>query len=568
MEAESVDWSELCPEILLEIADRLGTRPNVFNFRQVCKNWRFSLSYIPRTLPQISPLFPHRFFARDSDFFSSLSGGTLHHLVAEAVYLLRPRKSPESSKAWLVTVEEFYRGKLCVRLPLSKIIASEYLSKKVRFSKTLNLSDFHVSVIARGYSIRAPEIKPNLSANGGLACKNKLVLFANPDAIEPLSINDYTGLVWFDHGRVSWVRLARPSNWGFLDYNGISKFDDIVNFKGRVYGVDRTGKLYAINYDLEWINEENYKQTLRLECIVNDSISSGRDGDRRKRLVVDSSSGELYMIEMVAYWCFKTRFKVYKLNEESSKLDKVVGIGDDRILFVGVDWCFFASSADFSGCKGNCMIFSEESFSTYDGGMSAEMIFIRSARSELVFSVYFFEDRNAGPISKFPVFSDLLWPPPVWFLPEKFMNVADECHNYSGVLYLVEMVAYLCFKTRFKVYKFNEESSKLDKVAGIGDDRILFVGVDWCFFASAADFSGCKGNCIIFSEESFSTYDGGMSAEMIFIRSARSELVFSAYFFEDRNAGPMSKFPVFSDLLWPPPVWFLPDSLQSENLIP
>lgn len=280
----------------------------------------------------------------------------------------------------------------------------------------LNLSDFHVSVVATGFNLRAPvpiqdrarDPGRSLEWNGGLSCKNKLVLFANPDCFKPLSIKDYTGLVWFEHGSVAWVRLSRSLDWGFLSLQGTSKFDDIVNFNKRVYAVDRTGRVYVVHYDLKWAKGETF-QTLKMERIVNDSICSGCRSNRRKRLVVDSS-GVLYLVQRVVYCRDKIHFKIYKLDEEKCRLDEVVSLGDDRILFVSVDCCFFASAADFPGYRGNCIVFESDSFPLY-----GEILpIIEQDSKKLEYAVFHFEDGNARPISAFPGYSEILWPPPKW----------------------------------------------------------------------------------------------------------------------------------------------------------
>ncbi|XP_021762795.1 putative F-box/kelch-repeat protein At5g24040 [Chenopodium quinoa] len=411
MEPQKSNWSELCPELLLEIADRLKTRTNVYNFRAVCKNWHDSLSKIPRNLPFLSPLFPHRFWAFDSDFFSTLSSGNLHHLIAYAVYLIRPRNIPESSKPWLLTVEEFRRGKLCIQLPLSRIRACGNFPANVQIPSSLNLSDFHISVIGNGYHLRSSG-KERLNGRG-LSYDYKLVLFGNPACFEPLSIMDYTALVRFEHGLVGWVRLSRRSDWGLLGFNGTWEFDDIVNLKGLVYAIDRMGRVYVVHYDIEM----PYQQTLKMECIANDWISSGCHSDRRKRLVVDSS-GVLYVIERVSYCGGKIHFKVYRLDEVNCKLDQVVGFGDSRILFVGVDCCFFASVADFPGFRGNCILFLDDSFPLYGERTTFIEPIINGAREVLTVTVFHFEDGDAKPISAFPGYSDILWPPSAWFYPD------------------------------------------------------------------------------------------------------------------------------------------------------
>ncbi|XP_057549649.1 putative F-box protein At3g25750 [Amaranthus tricolor] len=417
MQHQIVNWSDLCSEILSEIANHLETRSDVYNFRQVCKNWRFSLSNIPQKLPYLSSLFPRRYLAVDSDFFALLSRETHHHLVADAVYLLRPRNHQIYSKPWLITVEEFNRGKLSIRLPLSKIRAKGILPANENSPISLNLFDFDVNLIARGYSLRAPESDETYSANGGLRFKNKLILFPIPVGFQPLTIDDYIGLLWFEDGLIAWLTLSGSLDWGFLGYKRTSKFDDIVNFKSKVYVVDHRGRIYVLNHDPEPTNGKNYKQNLRLDCIVSDSFSSGCDTDRRNRLVDDSR--DLYVVKRIVYCGDKIHFKVFKLDEENGKLEEIGSLEDDRILFVGVEWCFFGSKADFPGCRGNCIFFTSDSFPVYGRGRLSKGVsdesYFRGTTKGLEFAVFHFADGNARPITDFSGHSEFLWPPPACF---------------------------------------------------------------------------------------------------------------------------------------------------------
>lgn len=88
--------------------------------------------------------------------------------------------------------------------------------------------------------------------------------------------------------------------------------------------------------------------------IASDHMYVGLICDNKKRLVV--SCGELYLIYI---WCEEegVTFTVLKLNEEETNWEYVKGVGDDRIMFVTCDVCFFASSKDFPGWRGNCIVF-------------------------------------------------------------------------------------------------------------------------------------------------------------------------------------------------------------------
>ncbi|XP_056684395.1 putative F-box/kelch-repeat protein At5g24040 [Spinacia oleracea] len=98
-DSRRADWSELYPEILSLIAGHLQTQLDAHNFRSVCKNWSYSLSsQIPKTLPIVSSGHPQT--------LNPVVPNSSFQITANAVYLLRSRKFPES-EPFLITVEEF-----------------------------------------------------------------------------------------------------------------------------------------------------------------------------------------------------------------------------------------------------------------------------------------------------------------------------------------------------------------------------------------------------------------------------------------------------------------------------
>lgn len=112
---------------------------------------------------------------------------------------------------------------------------------------------------------------------------------------------------------------------GYLGPPDVSKFDDIVNFERCVYAIDHSGRLDAIHYDSIWPKGRKHYQTLRVNCVVNEQICSGCDGEKREPLVVDSS-GVLYLAQRTVYCGEKLHFKVYKLYKICSKWDEVIGL--------------------------------------------------------------------------------------------------------------------------------------------------------------------------------------------------------------------------------------------------
>ncbi|KAL6214100.1 hypothetical protein ACLB2K_013538 [Fragaria x ananassa] len=99
---------------------------------------------------------------------------------------------------------------------------------------------------------------------------------------------------------------------------------------------------------------------------------------------------------------------------------------------------------------------------------------------------------------------------------------------------------------RFKVYKVDEGGQKLVRMKSLGD-RVLFLGDDCTFSASASELAGCKGNCIFFMDNFFYT-----SGEEEGTYKGRDIGVF------DLDSGaitPLSDSPEAAKLFWPPPEW-------------
>ncbi|KAK8488043.1 hypothetical protein V6N11_021097 [Hibiscus sabdariffa] len=99
---------------------------------------------------------------------------------------------------------------------------------------------------------------------------------------------------------------------------------------------------------------------------------------------------------------------------------------------------------------------------------------------------------------------------------------------------------------RFNVFKLDEVGKQWVDVKDL-DDRVLFLGDDCTFSATAEDLNVCRGNCIIFADNFF--YSLGDEDES----SERCDV--GVFDLENGTIGPLHKFPQFSKLFWPPPWW-------------
>ncbi|XP_030522739.1 F-box protein SKIP23 [Rhodamnia argentea] len=104
---------------------------------------------------------------------------------------------------------------------------------------------------------------------------------------------------------------------------------------------------------------------------------------------------------------------------------------------------------------------------------------------------------------------------------------------------------------RFKVYKLDREEKEWNEVKDLGD-RVLFLGDDCTFSASAADLRPCKGNCIFFADN--------WEVE----RALKSPEI-GVYDMDSGIIGPLEDYAGYSELFWPPPDWIASRTSEVQN---
>uniref|UniRef100_A0A803MRH7 KIB1-4 beta-propeller domain-containing protein n=1 Tax=Chenopodium quinoa TaxID=63459 RepID=A0A803MRH7_CHEQI len=306
-----VFWSDLPPELLSKIAACLESRSDTQNFRAVSTcagSW-----------------------LDDSGPFSPV-------LVASYVLLFQSTIDPKLPP-WFFTAEELHLGKLFVSRLLSPI-AIRLLP--FGFPRNLDLSYIQVCEMAVFHRLRFVDAPGDMFGKKGLPDFNdkRVVLFVNPNCSKTYpTIGDCTAIVLHHRGALCAIRLKDKQELD-VSFQGtfleVRNFHDVINFKEKIYAIDRRGRAYKMDYD-----------TLSLLLFIENPLPEF--STKIRRLAVSTDNQELYLIYR---WCKRgTRdgiaFTIYKLNEGETKWDEVEGIGDDKILFVTFDGSFFASAEDF-----------------------------------------------------------------------------------------------------------------------------------------------------------------------------------------------------------------------------
>nr|GEV28777.1 F-box protein SKIP23-like [Tanacetum cinerariifolium] len=142
------------------------------------------------------------------------------------------------------------------------------------------------------------------------------------------------------------------------------------------------------------------------------------------------------------------------------------------------------------------------------------------------------------------------------FMVDKYLSVGpDNDYDYDDENYefYEDFDCFMSERTvKLQVYKMDREGEKWVEVKDLGD-RMLFLGDNCGFSASAKDFPGCKGNCVFFTGQNRED-DGTMKSRGI-----------SVFDLETGNIGAIPNNSGYSQLFWPPPAWLHPNLAALED---
>ncbi|KNA24603.1 hypothetical protein SOVF_014150 [Spinacia oleracea] len=410
-------WSDLPQELLSTIAEFLTSNPiDLLSFRSVCKSWSLSLPSQPwilsPPLPINTPPPPHSIHSRYS--FPLSYGGSIKRpdatvLSVTVIYVLRP-PIEQLLPSWMPKVcflflDQASPGKFSIRKPFSQFP----YSMPINFPGYLTFLGFRASELGRIYNISyLSNSNGKLTKPSSFGVVHKVVVFSNDYGLTVVALSDEGKLGMLKLGlRDNYDNLVTELKWEIVHDGKGFRFDDIVDFKGRLLGIDRRGRVYEI--------EIGCASPAKMNAIVI-PITGG--GGRRKRLV--ESLGRLHLVvrcNVVAET--DSLFKVYVTNEGTKRWVEVHSLCDETFFF-GVGFSLSVAAEKLHGsCGKNCILFKEHSFLNYSGYDDDSALFKKVESVNLNVGVWKMEDAShLGLIGSHCGYSALLWPPPSWIWPK------------------------------------------------------------------------------------------------------------------------------------------------------
>ncbi|OWM80457.1 hypothetical protein CDL15_Pgr019737 [Punica granatum] len=389
------EWSMMPHELLDEISDHLDARSDVVRFRSVCSTWRSAVPPGRRLLPPRFPILPNEGIA---DFTLGFC------LSKRSVYLLSVPHYPPGQvdphrrgSSWLIKVKEDVPNRMALLNPLSRVESGPFPNN---FPRVLDTSKIRVSELASEFVMQYmtyPHLARDPVSNGLNIYMEKVVFMG-------LNCTEFVVLTIHVSGKLA-VYKSGDKRWSIIG-DMPSPYDDVILFKDKFFAVDGTGRTVNVGLDLKLTE-----------------VAGPTFGGDKKFLV--ESLGELLLADMylTVYADYEgpvdvepdefnsivtertVKFKVYKLDLKEKKWVEVRELGD-RVLFLGEDCTFSASSSDLKACKGNCIFFTGEFYYSNgddDGIFQGHDI-----------GVFDMGTGRIGPLDDYIGYSELFWPPPEW----------------------------------------------------------------------------------------------------------------------------------------------------------
>ncbi|CAK7330573.1 unnamed protein product [Dovyalis caffra] len=389
-------WSSLPSDLLFNVANILNTRIDLLCLRAVCNSWRSSLP-----LPPKPPLLKLPFPIDPNN--PNLNPNRLGYfaLIETITYSLEPINK-EPKRTWLIKLQESESGNVIFKDPLARypVVGTN------RLPKVLNLLDYRVKEISRGYYVEFVEQGntpfPSIFVNEMKSCIS-IKQVAVSSSFDKFGDDGFVAMVIYNGGKLALWRMGDKKWTNVNDIHEGSVYDSVAY---------RNGKFYAIGVNGLTIRIDPAKTSLEIMEVASAKPLSGfGHGDKFKYLVMWFS--DLFLIEKyhedLFYWLdsddeddYHIKFKIYKMNEEECDWIEVGGL-KDAVLFLGDGCSFFVWAKDFAWWKGKCICFLDYLFM----GSGSD-----SPGSEA--GIFDFEDGISRRLSKFSSRSKLFWPPPTW----------------------------------------------------------------------------------------------------------------------------------------------------------
>ncbi|CAL5402324.1 hypothetical protein CsSME_00025696 [Camellia sinensis var. sinensis] len=404
------DWSQLPRELLDLIAKHLQSEIDLIRFRSICSSWRSSVSSIHDPTPSRFPILPNEGIS-DTSWGFYLSKRTIFRLGLPQPHRQTPPNDDDDG-GWLIKIEQDLPLRTHLLNPLSR---SEFKPLPDTFPRNLDLLRYRVCELGHEYILQYINYRPfanSISDAGNLYMEK--VAFCSMGCLGS-GFESAVLLTIHVSGKLAMFKFG-DRRWTIID-DFPSPYDDVIVFDGKFYAVDNTGRTVAVN-----VNSSSSSDSTPIVDLIAHSVFGG---DKKilvksgaELLLVDTylsvgpeddlafDEGFEFYEEFDCYTNERTvRFKVFRLDRSEQKWVELENLGD-RMLFLGDNCTFSASASEFSGCKGNCIFFTDNYF--YLGREEDD---VPKGRGVGVFDL---ETGNIVSLANCPGYSKLFWPPPSW----------------------------------------------------------------------------------------------------------------------------------------------------------
>ena len=325
--------SELPPEVVREIVNRLHTFQDFIAVAGVSRTWRSVCLSISRR-PQLPWLMLSEILSTDMRHFFSLCDNDRYQLLLSEVQGKRCWGSPHG---WIVTLGPDYETHLL------------HLMKRVQIAlpplntiRTLAATEEWFCLVHKFILLNDPSQDSSLLVIAIFGPVNRLA-FAR---------------VAFDRGGEEAALNRRgQGQWAIVTNPDILKFNDVACFNDQLYGLCDNGKLVCLELDAP----------LAAEVLVIGPQPSEEEVSVPQKLYLVETSENLYGIFRYGFHIPSemrhetTYFLVYKLNFGELAWEEVTDDLEDLSVFVGGgnSWCIPTSTIF---CRSNCIYFTDDNW--------------------------------------------------------------------------------------------------------------------------------------------------------------------------------------------------------------
>lgn len=337
----SVDWSELPPEIIQTISQKLTIYADYIRFRSISHTF---LSSIPKTPHHLPPQLPCLLLSHQSFFNISTHKTHLFNLPLPS----HRTRICASSHGWLIILNETPQIRLfnpltCVTLFLPPIHTFP------------NVVSFDYSNIGREYSVTNDSYLRFFSLRQ--MCDDfiaKIVFSTSPslsDEFVALAIVDVyscNNLAFCKKGYDSWIFLTKKNDYYF--------WEDVVYYNGLFYAVSKGGTIAVCDVNSHRVSIFQMTVPVQFSGDIHYVVFSGEDMLLVNRILEEDFSDEPNY-DMLVYRT--VGFTVFKMDWNAMAWNRIEALGD-KALFVGVNSSMCFSAGDFVGCCGDCIYFTDD----------------------------------------------------------------------------------------------------------------------------------------------------------------------------------------------------------------